>query len=131
MALIVEDGTGKADAETYISLAGFKTYCARRNRRYEDYIEPHMEAALIDATAYLDGRYLYKGARKLATQALEFPRTGLVDRSGHTISGVPLRVAHACCELALKKLENGASLFEDLDRGGQVVSETVGPISTT
>ena len=67
--------------------------------------------------------------RLLAEQALEFPRADLIDWSSHPVTGVPHRLKHACAELAFKALSQ--SLYSDLDRGGMVQSERVGPISVT
>lgn len=130
MALIVEDGTGLADAESYVSVAVFKTYCLGRGMDITGMTDAIIEQKLRLAADYVDGRWEFKGTRLLSTQALEFPRDSLVDRSGHTITGVPKRLKDAVCDLAQAAYAEG-DLFSNLDRGGRVVSETVGPISTT
>lgn len=129
MALIVEDGTGLLDADSYVTLADFKAWCSNRGYRWEDSEDFEIEAQLRLATGWIDTYNRYKGLRMSAAQTLEFPRTGLVDWSGHTITGVPHRVKQACCELAYKGLSE--PLYVDLDRGGMVTSESVGPISVS
>lgn len=130
MALTVETGAGLPDAEAYLSAADASTYhAARGNAAWAELTDGQKEAALRAATAYIDTITRYKGARLLASQSLEFPRASLYDWSGHEVSGVPLRVKHACAELALRA--SSTSLYTDLARGGKIKSESVGPISTT
>jgi hypothetical protein len=129
--LIVEDGTGKADAESYLSVAEFVAYCDARGLDHgsHGHNDTQREIALRKATAYVDTISRYKGQRLAPAQALEFPRDALYDWSGHPVTGVPKRVKDACAELASRALEG--DLYEDLDRGGLIRSESVGPISTT
>lgn len=129
MALIVEDGTGKADAESYLSVADLAAYATARGYALTGG-DPEKEAALRQATSYLDARWRYKAVKASAAQALEFPRTGLTDWSGLAVPGVPKRVKDATAELAIK-VRAGTTLFDDAERGGAVKSETVGPISVT
>jgi hypothetical protein len=130
MALIVENGTGLADAESYLSVNQASAYHRLRgNAAWEDLDFEVQEQALRQATAYIDSLQRYKASRLKPSQALEFPRTGLFDWSGYEVTGVPKRVKDACAELALRAAST--SLFTDLARGGKVVSESVGPISTT
>jgi hypothetical protein len=129
MALIVEDGTGRDDAESYVSVVDLKAYADARGLGYGSATDTALEQKLREATTYIDARYRYKGSRTSPEQSLEFPRASLVDWSGLTVTGVPRRVKHAACELALKALVE--PLYADLDRGGKVVSESVGSLSTT
>lgn len=129
MALIVESGAGLPSADAYISLTFFKTYCSQHNYRVEEAEDFAIEAAIRLATGWIDTYNRYKGSRLLAEQALEFPRADLIDWSSHPVTGVPHRLKHACAELAYKALSQ--SLYSDLDRGGMVQSESVGPISVT
>lgn len=129
MPLVVEDGTGKADADSYHTVAGFKIYCDDRGMSYSGHSDTDIERALRQGSFYIDTAFRFKGNRNLASQALEFPRANLVDWSGYTITGLPVRVVRACCELAFRALSQ--PLLEDLDRGGKVVSESVGSISVT
>lgn len=131
MPLIVEDGTGKADAESYLSVTDFVAYCDARGLGHggHGHNDTNREIALRNATAYVDTISRYKGQRLVAAQALEFPREALYDWSGHPVTGVPKRVKDACAELASRALDE--SLYQDLDRGGLIKSESVGPISTT
>ena len=129
MALTVEDGTGLSSADAYISVADFKTFCDNRGYDYSAFADSVIEQKIRLATEYIDGSWRYRGTRASETQALEFPRSGLTDWSGFTITGLPARVVNACAEGAFIAL--GEDLTENLDRGGMVKSESIGPISTT
>lgn len=130
MSLIVEDGTGLSDADSYVTLAFADAYFTKRGvAAWEAADDDAREAALRRAAEYIDGKFRYKGSRLLVDQAREFPRSSLIDWSGYTITGVPARVQHAACELALRSLSS--DLAPDLARGGMIQSESVGPISTT
>lgn len=129
--LVVEDGTGIASADSYIAVADLRTYCANLNYAIAaDVQDAFLATRLRAASNWIDTSFRYKGTRLTSTQALEFPRAGLMDWSSMLVTGVPLRVAKACAELAYKAIADD-QLFQDLERGGMIHSETVGPISTT
>lgn len=129
MAIIVEDGTGLANAESYLSVAEFKAYCDGRGMSYSGNSDTVIEQKLRIATGYIDTVKRYKGQRLLVEQSLEFPRDSLTDWGGLEVTGVPGRVKQACAELAFKAFSE--NLYTDLDRGGMVTSQGVGPINVT
>lgn len=138
MALITEDGTGRADAESYCSLADATTYhAAMGNAAWAALATDALrEQALRRATAYMGQTYRlrWSGYRKTDAQALDWPRYDAVKPDStvgrfmayYSDSIVPTEVRNACAELALK-----ASVGELLADVGQAVTErTVGPITT-
>jgi hypothetical protein len=135
MALIVEDGTGKADAESYISVADADTYfAARANATWAALLTAAKEAALRAATDYMLGAYAgrWAGVRVSSTQALDWPRSLVVMRDAPALTyyaddAVPAAVARACADLAVRA--SAGSLLAD--QGAQVTQETVGPISVS
>jgi hypothetical protein len=130
MTLTVESGAGDAGADAYVSLTYADAYFdARSNTTWAAATDDAKEAAIRYATAYIDTIARYKGVKTLSTQALEFPRTDLVDWSGYTITGLPTRVQQATCELALRALSE--DLYVDLDRGGAIAAESVAGISVS
>lgn len=131
MALVVEDGTGKADAESYGSLTDFKLWADGRGRVYTAiYADAAIEAALREGFQYINVHRRYKGyIASTSAQVGAFPREGLTDWDGRTVTGVPQRVIWANFELAWSRLIGGADLYQDLERGGQLASKSVGPIS--
>lgn len=127
MALIVEDGTGLSNAESYISVVDADTYHANRNNEaWSDYSTAEKEAALRKATQYIDGRWgrRFAGEMWSMSQALCWPRTPT-----DWPDEIPLPLQHACAEVALRAA--AAELEPDLERGGAIVSQSVGPLSVT
>jgi len=129
MALTVEDGTGLANADAYISLVYFTDYATAMAISTAGKTDEQIEAAIRQATMAVDGRYRFAGRKATSSQALEFPRADAVDWDGLEITGIPARVKRATAEFA------GAALVSPLTavlaRGGKVKSESVGSISVT
>lgn len=122
MALIVEDGTGLPNADSYQSVAGASAYhLAMGNSEWSAATEPQQEAALRRATQYMDTRYQWIGKPLTTTQALALPRDLIVLPNK--------RVQDACSELALRVIKLG-DLYTDQDSAA-VTQETVGPISVS
>lgn len=130
MALEVEDGTGKANAESFISVADAGTrHTAFGNAAWTG-TDAVKEAALRRATAYMEQAYRTRwvGCRVESDQALSWPRvvTELVDGFWIDSDVVPAEVANACADLALRALAD--DLNADQERA--IVREKTGPIET-
>lgn len=138
MPLIVEDGNGLSNAESYASVAEADSYFTARANEDWDNVEDK-EAALRKATDYMLQNYRerWQGYRNSTTQALDWPRSQveIVDApSGYrsfpayyATNYIPPEVKKACIELAL--IAGNQDLTPNLDR--TTVQETVGPISVT
>lgn len=132
MALEVEDGTGKAAAESFISVADASSYhSARGNTAWAALsTDTVREQCLRKATDYMEQAYRsrWQGCRVGETQALSWPRYDVIVE-GYDVDSdvVPTAVKNACAEFALKAAT--VELNPDLTQG--VVSESVGPISVT
>jgi hypothetical protein len=139
MALVVEDGTGLANAESYISVSDASTYFANRgNTNWPSTDVPTCEHALRAATDFMVGLYRMRwdGFRTSQTQALDWPRSFCPrpDLVGgyygypnyYATNVVPIEVAQACAELAVRYIVNG-DLAPDVERVEQSVK--VGPIA--
>lgn len=125
MALVVEDGTGKADAESYVSVADCVAYAAANGLTFSDDPEATAEQALRRATAWIDATYRnrFPGVRSHGrTQALEWPRGWAEDANCYAISAteVPPEVVNATCEAAIRELAEPGLLSPDLERGGDI-----------
>lgn len=131
MALEVEDGSGKANAESFISVAGADSYFAARGiTNWTTLGTEEKEQALRRGTDYLEATYAeqWKGDRVTAEQALSWPRYGVCQFDLPIASDVvPVAVQRACAEMAIRAA--AGELAPDL--GAQVKSEQVGPIAVT
>ena len=129
MSLIVEDGTGKSDAESYISVADADTYFSNRGDTVWDALETAAkEESLRKSTDYMEQVYResWQGGRVFTTQALSWPRYSvLVDGFYIANDEVPDDVANACAILALKA--SAAELSPDLTQAK--TKSKVGPIA--
>lgn len=105
MAIIVEDGTGLSNSETYISVAEADTYHANRgNDAWAALTNTVKEQLLRKSTDYLSAVYgsSWAGYPVKTTQALDFPRRDVPAPLGwydYNVIPVPLKQAQA--ELAL------------------------------
>jgi len=131
MALIVEDGSGKSDADAYVSEADANTYFINRQGSTAwnagTVTQLQKEAAIRNATAYLDRRYnnLWMGRRVERLQALSFPRVDVRDFDGFAVGSdsVPQQVIDACCEGAVLSLSE--DLLPDITNAGTISEETI------
>lgn len=132
MALIVEDGTGRADAESYASVAQADAYhAARANTAWAPLDATLKEALLRRASEYMVGQYRerWKGQRTTSAQALDWPRYGVeLEDVGSNVASdlVPAEVRNSCIILALES--NSGPLAPPLKRA--VKEKVIGPIKT-
>lgn len=134
MTLVVENGTGLANAESYVSVSAADTYHSNRgNTAWAALATPAKEAALRKATDYIGQAYghRFKGYRSTKTQALDFPRTELPipgdpDGDFYATSAIPAALSNACFELALRA--SSASLLADTSQA--IKREKVGQLET-
>lgn len=134
MALVEEDGTGLAGANSFVDAAYVIAYAADRGLSFPT-VAAAQTAALILAADYLanEARFPYVGTRHLTTQRLPWPRDGASERGGRAIDPtyIPTRLKDAQAELAILSGQ-GASLQDDLDNGGLLVqSDKVDVLETT
>ena len=135
MAIQIEDGTGLATAESYISVVDADAYfLARGNAAWALLTTLEKEVALRKASDFIQQTYRLKwnGYRANDTQALDWPRyyvnrkDSLSNRSNFLLNTViPTEVKQAQCELASRA--SIAPLLEDLQP--VVQSESVGSVS--
>lgn len=137
--LIVEDGNGLVNANSYATVAQVSERAAWFGNTHWDLKEEITQHhALIIATRYVDTLYgdLYRGELLTNEQALLWPRTEFQDRRGRTRDQgtVPVELVDAVAVLALGHLESPLSLETDpnsnvrrrsVSVGSGAVSETV------
>lgn len=134
MSLVVEDGTGKANAEAYATVQAFKDYFNNRGVDITAFTpDAKIEQNLRKGADYMTGEYRlsWKGERTNFTQALDWPRYNvtLPDMPGGygafpyviPTNVVPADIATANILLAYRA--NAADLAPDIDP--QTKSEVV------
>lgn len=135
MALVVEDGTGKSDAESYSSVADADSYHANHSGStdWSGATTETKERALRLATQWIDTTYhdRWDSLRWGDTQRLAWPRSGVViDGIPYDPDELPRALLEATAELALKNVQ-GDTLFADMADEGVLSSQSVrvGPIT--
>lgn len=118
--LIVEDGTGLPDADSFLSIDYADQYNADRGHTgWAEMTATQKAAALRLATDYIENQYAmqWAGRRLTGTQALGFPRD--------SVSGVPPLLMQATAYVAYRVTQlRFAPLIPDL--GPQVISMKIG-----
>lgn len=122
MALIVEDGSGLDDAESYVSVADADNYATAHGLSAWTGADAVKESALRKATQYIDTTYNFRSAKSYQYQALEFPR----QMWDWELDPLMTRLRSATVELAVKALTE--SLFADVEPN-VVTLVKVGPIT--
>ena len=131
MALIVEDGTGKADAESYISVADCDALLiswGRSTTEWTSLDEAGKEAQLRNSTMYIDSNYshCFTGEVSNDSQALAWPRIDAYKKNGQYIpsNSIPPEVKKACSFVAVESITGG--VYANEDNGSLIDSESVG-----
>lgn len=109
-AFVVEDGTGLTNATSYVAVADADDYLSIRPNidSWEDLDSAGKEDYLMWATRLLDQRARFRGQKYDATNALEWPRVGAVDKNGMVVPYdiVPKPIKDATVEIAFYLLVN-------------------------
>ena len=99
MALIVETGSGVANANTYVTDLEYTDYATSRGLTIGS-DAPTREQELIAATDFLESfRSDYKGVKTASSNALQFPRNGVfIDNSLVSSNVIPIELKRAQME---------------------------------
>lgn len=133
MAIVVEDGTGLADANSYISTDYLIAYAIDTGQT-DALSGGDPAAAAIRATTWIEGNFRsqFPGTPVNGRdQALHFPAEDGIDANGYDIPSdeVPVEVQKATAEAALRELASAGSLSPDQAVGSSVVKrEKVGSL---
>lgn len=138
MSIVVEDGTGLVNAVSYCSVVEFKAYWNLVGYDISTYTDTQIEYALTRSTRYLESRFRNKfyGYRQTDSQALSWPRVGVLINCIPVDSTVPTELKNATNEYARRALPATADLQPDpadTDITGQVMTKVrkkIGPIET-
>lgn len=124
MAIIVEDGTGLSNSNSYGSYAGFLAYWADRGFT-PTRTQQQIESDLIISTQYIDLNNTFKGCIVADNQALAWPRQGVYDKEGRLIASdvVPTQIANAVYEYAKRQGDADLQPDEPAGQNGEIKSE--------
>jgi len=125
MALIVEDGTGVENANSYVDLAYANAYLnSILNELWMSYTDVEKEAAILRGMMYLEGLN-WKGDKADYYYCLEWPREGVIDRNHYLIPSdeIPEKVKKALCELAVREAENPGCTQPDYGSKEKYITE--------
>ena len=129
MAIVVEDGTGVVDANSYISVDEVKAFAALRGIALPA-ADGDIEILLIKAMDFIESyRDEFKGVKTVSDQSLQWPRIG-VQVDGYDISEavIPKVLKDAQCQLATDA--NTQDLMPT-GTGREVIGEKVDVIEVT
>lgn len=123
--IIVEDGTGKTDSNSYIDEAGLTTYATDRGITLTAATDAAKAVLLIQAMDYIEAQP-YKGYKYTDEQALQWPRAGVViDSYSVDTDEIPQLLIDALCETAIS-VDAGANPLAPVGRSTK--KEKVGDI---
>ena len=117
--IIVEDGSGMNNSESYVDESYVDAYFLKRGNTEWDSIT-NKESRIVLAMDFIENNYTYLGTKLVSTQSLSFPRV----INGETV--YPIAIKNALCELALKA--NSGDLLQDT--GKTTIREKLGPLET-
>jgi hypothetical protein len=137
MALIVEDGTGKADAQSFVSVSEADTYheglgnTGWDSPNGESASTEDKEKALRRASRFLSDSFKWKGYPVNGRdQNLAWPRFYVSDDEDYGIDSdeIPIEVKRATYEIALLELVTPGTMTPTVTESQRVKREKVGPL---
>lgn len=125
--LIVEDGTGLPNANSYCDLDYALEYCTMKGyTSWQTLSETEQKVFIIRGTEFIDNFYNWRGRKGKGSQALSFPRLDLYDDDQYLINGIPEKLKKACLEAAFLNSTSGAdTLFTTKDENGAIKRQKV------
>lgn len=125
--LIVEDGSGISDSNSYCDLDFALEYCVNHGyTSWVDMTEDEQKVYLIKGTSFVDNFYEWKGYKRTSVQSLEFPRNGLIDNNRTEILGIPNNLKKAVIEAAFINYSSEVdNLFVSRDENGAIKRQKV------
>lgn len=129
--IIVEDGSGIENANSYVSSTDVDSYCDAMN--YTDWNTPDdgdkADGCILRAMRYIEANN-FIGTKSQTTNNLEWPREDAYDRNGILIDddSIPLKIKDAVCEAAYQENVSSWSLQPNIS-AGNMKKEEYGSVS--
>jgi len=128
MALVIESGSRKTDATSYVTVAEYNTYLDARYPARSAITTEVAEGYILRAMDYFESRE-FQGTKASELQSLQFPRNGLmIDGWGKDGDSIPQEVKTSVYELGYG-FEQGYGVSDPVPR--ETISESVGGVSVT
>lgn len=130
MELVATPGAANANSFTTREFANSYHEGRLHTATWTTATDADKDVALVMATTILSTRVRWKGAPTTSTQALPFPRTGLVNRNGVPVPDnvVPVELQQATAELARLLLATDRTAENEIAASG-LKSLKAGPVS--
>lgn len=117
---LVEDGTGLAASNSYVSVAEADDYFDIDRvfeATWDALTDDEKQDRLAWATRILDAKVTWKGVKYTAAQALAWPRSSTYDRHGYEIDidEIPQQLKDATCEMAKYLTTNDVTVGPGVD----------------
>lgn len=125
--LIVENGSGLPNANSYCDLDYALEYCTMKGyTSWQSLSETEQKVFIIRGTEFVDNFYNWRGRKGTGGQALSFPRIDLYDDDQYLIHGIPEKLKKACLEAAFLNSASGSdTLFTTKDENGAIKRQKV------
>lgn len=123
MALVIEDGSLVAGANSYAAIETIDAYHAAHGNAAWTGEDTAKEAAILRAMLYIES-LPWHGVKSTRDQALEWPRAYIVDHNGYGIDSnvIPPQVVQALAEAALRELVSAGTTLADAARDDVLTS---------
>ena len=104
-------------ANAYISVADWKSYADDRGYDYTTpgYTDDEIQEAIIRASDYTDGRWIFEGFKYDFEQSTEVPRSEVYSPQGYAITGFPRLFLNGVSEYIKVDLIDGKDLMPNRD----------------
>ena len=125
--LIVENGSGLPNANSYCDLDYALEYCTMKGyTSWQSLSENEQKVFIIRGTEFVDNFFNWRGRKGKGSQALSFPRIDLYDDDQYLIHGIPEKLKKACLEAAFLNSTSGSdTLFSTKDENGAIKKQKV------
>lgn len=127
VTLVVEDGTGISNANSYCTLDYALEYCTMKGYTdWQNLSENEQKIYIIRGTEFVDNFYNWRGIRYRQSQSMAFPRDNIYDDDRYEVVGIPEKLKKACIEAAFLNVSSGANtLFSTKDENGAIKKKKV------
>lgn len=132
MAVTIVATPGAANANSYVTLAEFDVYLdtlLNNTIVVDATTEENRKRALVQATRVLDAVMCWTGTAASSTQALNWPRSGMLSKNGYAIADnvIPQELKNAQMELARLLMLSDVTAPNDADVQG-ITKIKAGPV---